>query len=210
MFTGIVRELGALRRIDNRGNVYRLEISCAGTYGAAGEGDSVCVNGVCLTVTAKASGALVFDVMAETARRTTLARLGSNERVNLESALKAGGSLDGHFVLGHVDCVAAVAGISRKGDEHTIDVDCPAGFSHLLVEKGSVAIDGVSLTVGDTSGNSFRAYLIPFTLKSTTLGSKRAGSLVNIEFDVIGKYVSKLASAIRPGVTENYLKEHGF
>ena len=210
MFTGIVRELGVVRRLESSGGLYKLEVSCGEIFKSSGVGDSVSVNGVCLTVTAKTPGALCFDVMAETVRRTSLAGLRSAQQVNLEGALKADGAIDGHFVLGHIDCAGKVAGIVKNNDEFIMEIEFPAEFEDLLVEKGSVTIDGVSLTVGRVSSGTFSVYLIPQTLKSTSLGSKRPGSVVNIEFDIIGKYVKKLNSSGRPGVTESFLKENGF
>jgi len=210
MFTGIVNEIGAVRRIEAAGDIYKLEVSCSSVSSAAGIGDSICVNGACLTVTQKAGGALCFDVMAETVRRTTLADLRSGSAVNLESSLRAGGGLDGHFVLGHVDCVGTVQRIEKKLDDFMMRIAIPGGFDHLVVEKGSVAIDGVSLTAGEALEKAFSVYLIPHTLKETTLGSKKSGSSVNIEFDIIGKYIAKLNAAARPGITEDFLRSRGF
>lgn len=210
MFTGIVKELGLVRRLDARGSLYSLDISCPGICENAGIGDSVSVNGVCLTVARKTPGLLHFDVMAETIRRTALAGLGNQEAVNLESSLKVGGGLDGHFVLGHIDCVGTVREIFRKGDEFTMRIAFSGDFDQLVVEKGSIAIDGVSLTVGEARRGVFSVYIIPHTLKETTLGSKKSGSSVNIEFDIIGKYIAKLNNAKRSGITEGFLQEKGF
>jgi riboflavin synthase len=199
-----------VRRLDAKGSIYSLEISCPGISENAGIGDSVAVNGVCLTVTRKAPGLLYFDVMAETVRRTALAGLSAGEAVNLENSLRAGSGLDGHFVLGHVDCVGTVKEVLKKAGEFEMRISLPGGFDHLIVEKGSVSIDGVSLTVGDTGKGAFSVYIIPHTLKETTLGSKRSGSSVNIEFDIIGKYIAKLNTTKQGGVTEDFLREKGF
>jgi riboflavin synthase len=210
MFTGIIREIGTVRSLKAAGGLYKLEVACKDVSASADIGDSVSVNGVCLTVTAKAPGALYFDVVAETIRRTTLAGLRSAERVNLEGSLKAGSGIDGHFVLGHVDCVGKVVEIIRAGGEFVMRIGFPGRFAGLLVEKGSVAIEGVSLTAGEISDNMFSVYLIPQTLKSTSLGSRPAGSSVNIEFDVIGKYAVRMKPPGGAGITESFLKENGF
>jgi riboflavin synthase len=161
-------------------------------------------------VTGRSGGALAFDVMAETVRRTTLAGLRSKDKVNLENSIRIGGGMDGHFVLGHVDCVGTFKEAREKGEEFIIQITIPDGFDHLLVEKGSVTIDGVSLTVGEVEKRTFCVYLIPHTLKETTLGSKGPGSRVNVEFDIIGKYVAKLEASARPGITEDFLRARGF
>jgi riboflavin synthase len=210
MFTGIIREIGSVRRLGGAGGLYKLEVACEKVREEAAVGDSVAVNGACLTVTAKAPGELAFDVMAETARRTTLAGLAAGARVNLEGALAAGARLDGHFVLGHVDCVGTVAGIAKSADGFLMETECPPGFGRFLVEKGSVAVDGVSLTVSGVSERAFKTCLIPHTMKATTLGALRPGRRVNIEFDIIGKYILKHAEGRAPGITESFLKEHGF
>jgi riboflavin synthase len=161
-------------------------------------------------VTRAGNGALSFDVMEETVRRTALAGLRPGDAVNLEGSLKAGGGIDGHFVLGHVDCVGTVETIRKADDDFVMRLAIPAGFGHLVVEKGSVAVDGVSLTVGEAGDRAFSVYLIPHTLKETTLGSRKAGSSVNIEFDIIGKYIARLNAAGRHAITEDFLKSEGF
>lgn len=210
MFTGIIRELGVVRRMGYSGGLYDLEISSGDISVSAGVGDSVAVNGVCLTVTRKAGHILRFDVMAETARRTTISALRAGEEVNLESSLKAGSGLDGHFVLGHIDCVGDVISVYDSGGESAMRVGFPPEFSGLLVDKGSVAIDGVSLTVGEAGDTDFTVYLIPETLRSTTLGRRKASGRVNIEFDILGKYIKKISASRRAGMTESFLKENGF
>ncbi len=210
MFTGIVREIGIVKRIDASGSLYKLEILSRRVSEKGDIGDSVAVNGVCLTLTRKAPGSLHFDVMAETIRKTALAKLRIGEALNLESSLGAGGGLDGHFVLGHIDCIGKVKAISRNKGEFVMRISFPEEFNHLVVEKGSVAIDGVSLTIGETAKGTLSVYVIPHTLKETTLGSKKSGSSVNIEFDIIGKYIAKMNKAKPSGVTEGFLREKGF
>lgn len=211
MFTGLIRELSALRAFNRSGNVYRLEAASDIIAKDAVIGDSVSVNGVCLTLTEKGRGVLVFDVMEETVRRTALASIKAGDKINLEDSIRAGGPLGGHFVLGHVDCVGKIKKIENAGGEYVIDIEFPAEFSHLVVEKGSVALDGISLTVGEAVCGNFKVYIIPHTLKATNLSSRRSGDAVNIEFDIIGKYLSRFRELDKKsGVTEQFLKQMGF
>jgi len=194
MFTGIIKELGTVRCISGLGNSYRLSIEAKDIVEGLKTGDSVAVNGVCLTLTGRNKNVLDFDVMAETIRATGLGKLGPQDRVNLEDALKAGSPIGGHFVSGHIDCVGRIRYVKRSADEASIELSFPERYSPLVVEKGSVTLDGISLTVGKVINNSITVYLIPHTLNVTTLGKKRAGDDINIEFDLIGKYVVKLTS----------------
>lgn len=211
MFTGIIKEVGSILGIESAGGLCRLEVACCEVRDEVAIGDSVAVNGVCLTVTKKTGVSLVFDVMKETIRRTTLSALQRADTVNLEGALRSGASLGGHFVLGHIDCVGAIRSfVKGDGGAASLEIEFPKEFSHLLVEKGSVSIDGVSLTVGETGQGAFKVYLIPHTLKTSTLGLKKSGDRINLEFDIIGKYVAKLDSQRRSGITEDFLKSKGF
>jgi len=211
MFTGLIKELGLVRNFTRSGAVYRLEIDSGIIAKDAVTGDSVAVNGVCLTLVEKNSGLLKFDVMEETVRRTALLAIRNGDKVNLEDSLKAGGNLSGHFVLGHVDCVGTVRNIEDTGGEHVIETGFPAEFSRLVVEKGSVALDGISLTVGKVGEGAFKVYIIPHTLKMTNLGLRRRLDKVNIEFDIIGKYLARFRDLDNSGgVTEKFLKNMGF
>jgi len=194
MFTGIIKELGVVRRVSGLGNIYKLSVEAKDIAAGLKIGDSVSVNGVCLTLTAKSGNVLDFDVMAETMRKTGLGKLGPQDPVNLEDALRAGEPVGGHFVAGHIDCVGRIKDIRRSSGEVSIEISFPEEFSALVVEKGSVSLDGVSLTVGKVLKNGIIVYMIPHTLNITTLGKKRAGDGINIEFDLIGKYVARLAS----------------
>lgn len=192
MFTGIITQLGRVRGISGLGRVYKLSIDAGDIVGTAAIGDSVAVNGVCLTVTEKAGDkSLSFDVIGETMRRTNLSRLKYGDVVNLEGALKAGSPLNGHFVLGHVDCIGRIKDIRHGHDNVSIEITYPGGYEGLVVEKGSIALDGISLTVGEAGKDNVLVYVIPHTLKMTTLSSRRTGDEVNIEFDIIGKYIVK-------------------
>lgn len=210
MFTGIVKSIGTIKRLTRAGSTYRLDVESM-DFETANIGESVSINGACLTLVEKKKGVLSFDIMEETVRKSNLADLKTGGRVNMEDSLRAGASLGGHFVLGHIDCVGRVKNIRRAGGEIIFQIEVPKEFDRLLVEKGSIALDGVSLTVTDVLDGLFSIYLIPHTLDTTTLGSKSIGSKINVEFDVLGKYISKLNTGHRGrGVTENFLKEKGF
>jgi riboflavin synthase len=208
MFTGIVKEMGRVVSSDT-GHIAIRTISADKDIST---GDSVAVNGVCLTLVAKKNHELCFDVMAETMRITGLGKLRAGDNVNIEPALRAGEALGGHFVLGHIDCVSVIRGIYDDGRQHAVEIEVRDEFSALVVEKGSIAIDGVSLTTSRVGRGTCTVYIIPHTLKSTTLGLLRKGDKVNVEFDVLGKYVLKKARDHRPGagLSESFLKEHGF
>jgi len=211
MFTGLVTEVGVVRGFARSGAVYRLEVASGAIYKNAATGDSVSVNGACLTLVEKKAGALAFDIMGETARRTALSSVRSGDRVNMEGSLAAGGPLGGHFVLGHVDCVGTIKRIDGSGGEDAVEISFPPEFSGLVVEKGSVAVDGISLTVGEAGIGTFRVYVIPHTRKMTNLGFRRERDKVNIEFDIIGKYLSRFRGLDKKGgVTEQFLKDAGF
>jgi len=209
MFTGIVRELGSVRNLVKVTDIYRFDIESGDIYKAVEVGDSLSVNGVCLTLVAKKGNVLSFEVMEETMSRSNLKDLRYDDKVNLEGSLKTGGTVDGHFVLGHIDCIGRLRGI-KKGKEFSMEVEFPGKFKHLVVEKGSIAIDGVSLTVGEVRANILRIYLIPHTLKSTTLAFKRAGDALNIEFDIIGKYVTRFKEEDGSRISEGMLRQKGF
>ena len=190
MFTGIVEEVGTVREVARKGDVTRLAIGAALTGEGSVLGASVAVNGVCLTVVARAAGELVFEMGPETLARTALGGLAPGHRVNLERPLRLGGALDGHLVLGHVDGIGTVEAVTRV--ESTARVRIALGdraLAPLLIPQGSVAVDGVSLTVAALAGTTFEVMLIPHTLAATTLDGLAAGQAVNIETDVIGKYV---------------------
>jgi riboflavin synthase len=192
MFTGIIKELGRVHSLSGLGNIYKLSVEAKDIVGGLTIGDSVAVNGACLTLTGKVKNILEFDVMAETIRKTGLGKLGSGDAVNLEDALKANSPIGGHFVTGHIDCVGRIRDIKRASDEVSIEIAFPEDYVALVAQKGSIAFDGISLTVGKVIKNNVTVYIIPHTLKITTLGAKRIGDEVNIEFDLIGKYIANL------------------
>ena len=211
MFTGIIKETGVVQRIDITGNTHRLHVSSDKIFSNVDIGDSVAVNGVCLTVVEKYKNVLYFDIMEETVRRTDLAGLKKGAVVNLEDSLKPDAYIGGHFVLGHIDCIGSIDHITRRGNECVMDIGFPEGFASLVVGKGSVAIDGVSLTVGEVKNDSCAVYLIPHTLKTTNLGLKKVRDRINIEFDIIGKYIARIKSAKSASrISEGFLREKGF
>jgi riboflavin synthase len=199
MFTGIVEELGEIVSVEHLAEAARLTVRGPRVTVGVAHGDSIAVNGVCLTVTAVAGATFTADVMAETLSRSALGALEPGSPVNLERSLRVGDRLGGHMVQGHVDGVARV--LSRVTGEHwdVVRIAMPPGLSRYLVEKGSVTVDGVSLTVsalGDGPGEPwFEVSLIPTTLAATTLGRARPGDSVNLEVDVIGKYVERMLRA---------------
>ena len=193
VFTGIVRELGRVVSAQENGGGVRLRIQAGATASTAAPGDSVAVNGCCLTVTAVAEGTLDFDAVAETLARTTLGGLDQGAEVNLESALRAGEPLGGHFVQGHVDGRGRVAALDRDNDSARLRLELAPELLRYCVEKGSVAIDGVSLTIAALGDDCVEIALVPFTLEHTTLARLSAGDEVNVEVDLLAKYAERLA-----------------
>lgn len=198
MFTGIVEVVGEIVALEARGALTRVRILAPGVTEGVQVGDSIAVNGVCLTVTDLDGSHLAFDAVRETLDRTSLGHLAVGDSVNLERALQAGGRLDGHIVQGHVDGTGAVRELRRTGDDVRLEIACASDFAELLVEKGSVAIDGVSLTVVGVGDTGFDVALIPHTLEVTTLGGLHAGDPVNLEADVLGKYVKRYLERVLP------------
>ena len=192
MFTGIVEELGTVQSAHRRGDTVRLAVMATIAREGSELGASVAVNGVCLTVVDRPADGLVFEVGPETLERTTLGRLRPGRRVNLERPLRFGGTLGGHLVLGHVDGVATVERVQRVESTARVRIALPdRELAPLLIPQGSVAIDGVSLTVAALEVTTFEVMLIPHTLAVTTFGALAAGDAVNVETDVIGKYLQR-------------------
>ena len=201
MFTGIVEELGTVRSIDQRAHVIRIDVAAVDVVIDSSVGDSVAVNGVCLTVVDVNEHGFRFDVIPESIERSSLGALVEGSRVNLERPLRLDARLDGHIVQGHVDAVANVTSAERDQiGGYRLRVEVPDELSTYIVEKGSITIDGVSLTVASMSADSFDVALIPHTLEITTLGERRAGDVVNLEVDVIAKYVARNINAYLPSL----------
>jgi riboflavin synthase len=194
MFTGLVQELGEVRSIEREGGGARLRIAAKLAADLA-RGDSVLVDGVCLTATAVEAGEFAADVSHETLQRSVIGELAEGDRVNLEPALRAADRLGGHIVQGHVDGLARIEAIEEEGNGRKVRFEAPSELLRYVVEKGSVTLDGVSLTVTDVDERGFGVALIPETLERTSLGNAVPGRRVNLEVDVLAKYVEKLLSA---------------
>lgn len=198
MFTGIIEETGRVKSVGNGHLCVEAKKVLEGTK----IGDSIAVNGVCLTVTDMTSSVFYADVMNETLKRSSLGLLSSGSKVNLERAMAADGRFGGHFVSGHIDGTGKIIKMERDGNAVWVYISADSSILNLIIEKGSVAIDGISLTVAKVSEKDFAVSIIPHTGEETTLLSKKAGDLVNLENDVIGKYVQKLMSVNNGSQTE--------
>ncbi|MCI8424005.1 MAG: riboflavin synthase [Lawsonibacter sp.] len=215
MFTGIVEEVGTVRAIQRGPRSAALSIGAACILSDLRIGDSVAVNGVCLTATSWDSGGFTADVMHETLRRSALGELAPGSPVNLERAMAANGRFGGHIVSGHIDGVGLIAALRRDDNALWYTVQAPPALLRYVVEKGSVTIDGVSLTVARVETDRFSVSLIPHTAAVTILGRKRPGDKVNLEADIIGKYVEKLLAPreeepANRGITLDFLTQNGF
>jgi riboflavin synthase len=197
VFTGIVREIGRVASLDGDGPALRLEVEAPATAPGVAIGDSVSISGVCLTAVAIADGRIGFDVVPESLARTSLARLTAGDRVNVEPALRAGEPLGGHYVQGHVDGVGRIRALDREGESLRVTIEPPSELLRYCVEKGSVTVQGVSLTIAELHDDAFTVALIPHTLEVTTLGTVAIGDELNIEVDVLAKYVERLVSALQ-------------
>ncbi|MCM1494753.1 MAG: riboflavin synthase [Bacteroides sp.] len=222
MFTGIIEETGTVKKIIGGQASGYMEIKADKVLSGTRIGDSIAVNGVCLTVTQLHSNSFVADVMAETLRNTNLGSLPMGASVNLERAMAANGRFGGHIVSGHIDGTGEIRSLQPEGNAVWVTISAPASILHLIVNKGSIAIDGISLTVAYVDDSVFKVSIIPHTGEETTLLRRKPGDVVNLENDVIGKYVEKLllpysdkdehaeAKAGKKDITMDFLKEHGF
>jgi len=198
MFTGIVETMGTVVRVLRRGGGARLEVRSQQVVSDVKTGDSVSVNGACVTVTGRFEDTFACDLVPETLARTNLGTLQPGEEVNLERPLRAASRLDGHIVQGHIDVVGTIRSRRRVGAQEMLEVTVPFELTRYLAPKGSVSVDGVSLTIVDVNKDRFRVALIPHTLETTTLGKKLQGAAVNVEVDVISKYVERHLAARQP------------
>jgi len=192
MFTGIVEETGRVCSFTQEKNAWRLKIAASVALQNVALGDSISIDGCCLTVVAFDATQLEFDVLEETRRLTSLASLSVGAPVNLERSLRFDGKIGGHFVTGHVDGRGKIEIFEQRGADHYLRIQMPAGTGRYVVLKGSIAIDGISLTVAEIEGDQLAVWLIPHTVAVTNLHAKTNGALVNLEFDLLGKYVEKL------------------
>ncbi len=194
MFTGIIEETGKVLSFQRGEKAWRLKLAASVVLRGLQLGDSIAVNGCCLTVVEFDAGTVQFDLLEETVRLTNFKALAAGSIVNLERSLSFGGKMGGHFVTGHVDGQGTIEVFERRGADTYLRVKVPAGQGRYLIHKGSIAIDGISLTVAEVEGDSFAVWLIPHTCEVTNLRSRKAGEQVNLEFDMLGKYVEKLLS----------------
>jgi riboflavin synthase len=199
VFTGLIEEVGRVvaTRASNHGT--KLEIAAPLTAREAQPSESIAVNGCCLTLTSCRGDRLSFDLLEETIARTNLKKLQQDSPVNLERALRADGRLGGHFVQGHVDCVSRIIAFDRKGADFRLEVELPENLGHYVVSKGSITVNGISLTVAEVLPRSFAVWIIPYTKIHTNLDGATIGDLVNLEFDILAKYVERM---IAPSVTK--------
>lgn len=212
MFTGIIEETGIIKSIVKGTGSATLTIAAAVVLEDVRIGDSIAVNGVCLTVTSYQAGTFKADVMHETLRRSGLGRLTGQSRVNLERAMPANGRFGGHIVSGHIDGTGVVQEVKNDGIAIWYTIGAGADLLRYIVEKGSIAVDGISLTVAEANSRSFRVSVIPHTTQMTTLRDRKSGDTVNLETDCIGKYIEKLlgAETKEKGITQAYLQKLGY
>jgi riboflavin synthase len=211
MFTGIVEDKGKILRVDVRGEGRRLILRVPPHLTDLQPGDSINVNGACLTVVEKTGDSVAVDVSSETVEKTTFREMREGDEVNLELAMKLSDRLGGHIVTGHVDAVGTLVGRRNEREFVHLRIQVPKSVSRYVVPKGSIAVDGISLTVNVCDGDEIQMTVIPYTLGKTTLINKRVGDRVNLEADVLGKYVEKLMEGRESGkVTLSFLREHGF
>jgi len=213
MFTGIVEDKGKVSRIEYRGQEKRLTIELPPDLTELQPGDSININGVCLTVVQKNEQTIELDLSQETLQKTVLGELKEGDRVNLERALRLTDRLGGHIVTGHIDGIGVIIEASKQRDFLQLRIRVPESVSRYVVQKGSIAIDGISLTVNEYQAGEIQLTLIPYTIEKTTLMDKRVGDRVNVEADIIGKYVEKLLGRgdKKSGQVDlSFLKEHGY
>lgn len=192
MFTGIIQEVGSVGSLRSNDHGAKLELTASLLAREIQTGDSVAVNGCCLTTTENRDGKLTFDLLQETLARTNLGALGPGTQVNLEGALSAQGHLGGHFVQGHIDCRTRVLGFEERGTDCRLEVELPDAFAQYAAGKGSIALNGVSLTIAELLPTSLVVWIIPLTRQQTNLARLQAGDILNVEFDIIAKYVERM------------------
>jgi riboflavin synthase len=219
MFTGIIKETGIIRKIINMGQDIEFEVSACRLLEHAGIGDSVSINGVCLTVKSFNEEGYTFDVSSSTLAHTNLMHLKAGDRVNLEDSLTPVDKLGGHFVSGHIDCTAKIIDIHETGRAYEMTFELPIEIAPFIAERGSVAIDGISLTITGVSRDNFKVVIIPHTFENTVLGSKGTGSFVNIEVDMLARYIvnylkninnKQNTSADKDRILKEKLEKYGF
>lgn len=198
MFTGLIEEVGTVTAVRTRPEGTELQITAPRSVNDSKPGESIAVNGCCLTITSCRSDCLTFDLLEETIARTNLRHLRQDSPVNLERALRANGRLGGHFVQGHVDCIAPIIAFDAKGADFRLEIALPESDQHYVAPKGSIAINGISLTVAEICPTSFTVWIIPYTKRHTNLDRAMTGDLVNLEFDILAKYVERMVVPLMP------------
>ena len=206
MFTGIIEEVGKVSSTP----AGSLVIAASEVVSGIKDGGSIAVNGVCLTVTSFTANSFSVDVMPETLKRTNLGLLSAGDKVNLERPVALGGQMGGHLVQGHVDDTGRVASVLWEGEATLIKFEASPEVMRFVVEKGFIAVDGISLTIASREANSFWVSVVDYTLQHSTLGNRQVGDLVNLEVDIIAKYVEQLSQPRSTGLTAEFLQEHGF
>lgn len=210
MFTGLVEEMGKIKRIIGGGKARRFEMEGREVLSDLKIKDSININGACLTVVGLGQRSFIVEAVEETLEKTNLGELKLGDPVNLERGLRLSDRLGGHIVLGHTDCVSRIESILKKQNSWDLRISIPDGFSSYIVEKGSVAVEGISLTVVSFGSDFFGTSIIPYTYEHTTLGKKKVGDKVNIEFDILGKYIEKIHNKGKEKITYDFLKEKGW
>ena len=210
MFSGIVEEKALVSDVIRSASGVKLYIKTKKVSQDAKIGDSVSVDGACLSIASLKNDVLQFDIMEETLRATTFSDIKKGEAVNIERSLKIGDRISGHFVTGHIDCVGVISSIKKEPNDYKIEIKIPYDKAGHLTLKGSVSVDGVSLTVMESGKDHFKISLVPLTLEKTSLGSKRRGDKVNIEFDILAKYALAASRQDAGKIDSEFLKKHGF
>jgi len=198
MFTGLIEEVGAVIAVNTSKSGNQLKLTAPRVAKKIRRGDSLAVSGCCLTLNSRRGDELIFDLLEETIARTNLKNLQRKQLVNLERAVTASERFGGHFIQGHVDCVSPVIGYQKRGADFRLEIELPHTFAHYVAMKGSIAVDGISLTVADVLPKSFVTWIIPYTKTHTNLDRVRAGDLMNLEFDIMAKYVERMVSRYAP------------
>ncbi|MDD5680667.1 MAG: riboflavin synthase [Candidatus Omnitrophica bacterium] len=210
MFSGIIEDKAVVKKVIKNPGGVKIAIESQKVSQDATIGDSISVNGVCLTVVDVDKKTLQFDVMSETLRATTISELKIGDIVNAERSLKMGDRISGHFVTGHIDCIGIISSVKKEPNDYTMEIKVPAEKALYLAGKGSVAVDGISLTIAGNRSGYFKISLIPLTLKMTSLESKKNGDKVNIEFDILAKYAMRNSGHSASKIDSEFLRRHGF
>ena len=198
MFTGLIEEVGTVIAVNTSKSGNQLKLAAPRVAKKIRRGDSLAVNGCCLTLNSHRGGELIFDLLEETIARTNVKNLQRKQLVNIERAIAASERFGGHFIQGHIDCVSPVIAYQKSGADFRLEIELPDAFAHYVASKGSIAVNGISLTVADVLPKSFVTWIIPYTKTHTNLDRVQAGDLMNLEFDILAKYVERMVSRYGP------------